>query len=423
MNKQKIISLAFFVVTFAPTVNAQQITVSNGLPADRRDELIVISRKLVTSKLTTLKESEYIRLSDAQGKDQILQFDDLDRDGKWDEVVFLCNFKPLENAVFHIRAVKKVAKKTGLNRAHVRQRRKNADDKFGVQLLIDSVPRGQLSTDFSKHALPPLLTEGPAWENDKVGFRIYMDVRNIKDIWGKLTPNMVLDTVGTDPNVIYHHLDSWGMDILAVGKSLGAGSLALRLQQQNGIDTLVRLGGKNMGEIRYQQIADGPVRAVFKLIYPQWNVLPYLAPTHLEEEISIWGGQYFYQSKVTLTHAPDAASLVSGIVNLKSKTSYLFKDAQATALYTYDVQSENNDALGLAIMTTNKVKTTGVTPNECSDVLNTYTIDFLLSGNEPIVTRFYASWSLSDKRFKDLAGYKKYIKEELSKQNNPIIIQ
>ena len=31
-------------------------------------------------------------------------------------------------------------------------------------------------------------TDGPSWENDKVGFRHYLDGRNSKDVFGKKTP-------------------------------------------------------------------------------------------------------------------------------------------------------------------------------------------------------------------------------------------
>ena len=36
-------------------------------------------------------------------------------------------------------------------------------------------------------------------------------------------------------------------------------------------------------------------------------------PLQVKEEISIWGGQYFYDSKVTFKSAPLDAKLVTGI--------------------------------------------------------------------------------------------------------------
>src|SRR5690606_39104936 len=117
------------------------------------------------------------------------------------------------------------------------------------------------------------------------------------------TSAMVLDYVGANPGNSYHKLSDWGMDILIVGKSLSAGGLAVNVPLQ-GRDTLVRLGGANMGKIIYEKVADGPVRAIFRMHYPEWNILGDGKLASLTEEISIWGGQYFFESKVTLKGAP-----------------------------------------------------------------------------------------------------------------------
>jgi len=80
-------------------------------------------------------------------------------------------------------------------------------------------------------SLPPQYTdhseyiryEGPGIESDKVGYRIYLDWRNGFDTFGKKTNEMVLQDVGQDGYASYHEMADWGMDILKVGLSLGAG--------------------------------------------------------------------------------------------------------------------------------------------------------------------------------------------------------
>ncbi|MCX2678396.1 DUF4861 family protein [Galbibacter sp. EGI 63066] len=67
--------------------------------------------------------------------------------------------------------------------------------------------------------------EGPGWESDKVGYRLYLDWRNAIDIFGKKTDDMVLPNVGQDNFDSYHEMSDWGMDILKAGKSLGIGSI------------------------------------------------------------------------------------------------------------------------------------------------------------------------------------------------------
>jgi Domain of unknown function (DUF4861) len=305
--------------------------------------------------------------------------------------------------------------------AHVRQKHKNADNTFGDDLSVDSIPAGQPATDFSKDPLPPFLTEGPAWENDKVGFRIYFDVRNGKDIWGKTTTRMVLDEVGADTAKNYHALADWGMDILKVGKSLGAGSLALLVKDANGKDTLVRLGGTNMGPVVYRKIADGPVRAVFSLQYPSWKVLDNASPVALTETISIWGGQYFYESKVNVTGAPADARLVTGIVNLVSHEAKNIDTAGFKVLYTYDAQSENKDNLGMAIQTAQQDFNSFITtPNANTDIQNTYGVALNIK-NGPAVYRFYAGWQPSDPQFTSEAAFRDFLTQEI-KRSMPIKI-
>lgn len=67
--------------------------------------------------------------------------------------------------------------------------------------------------------------EGPGWESDRVAYRLYLDGRNAVDIFGKRTPELVLAGVGRGED--YHAMADWGMDILKVGNSLGAGGFGV----------------------------------------------------------------------------------------------------------------------------------------------------------------------------------------------------
>ena len=67
--------------------------------------------------------------------------------------------------------------------------------------------------------------EGPGWESNKIGYRLYLDWRNVIDLFGKVTDTLVLPQVGQDGYESYHHMSNWGMDILNAGKSLGIGAI------------------------------------------------------------------------------------------------------------------------------------------------------------------------------------------------------
>lgn len=379
------------------------------------DQLIVLKRAAIEEQTGPIAAGKYITIKKSTGVPMVIQFDDLNGDGQWDEAAFLYSFAPNEKVTFKPELSGSPATIKAMVRAHIRQMKKNADNTFGpVALDKDTMPVNALPTDFSKVALPPYLTEGPAWENDKVGFRLYFDVRNGKDIWGKTTERMVLDEVGTDTAKNYHHQADWGMDVLKVGASLGAGSLALQVPLANGKDTLVRLGGKNIEQVTYEKVADGPVRAICRLKYSNWKVAEGIEPVTVIEEIHIWGGQYFYESHVTVTGAPKGAQLVTGIVNLHSNAVHELNAGNFKGIFTYDVQSENKDKLGMAIvMPKAQVAGTATTPNANTDIQNTYIIKASLKNNEPVVYRFYAGWEKSDSRFTSAEGFEQFLKKDM----------
>jgi hypothetical protein len=68
--------------------------------------------------------------------------------------------------------------------------------------------------------------EGPGWESDKVAYRLYLDERNVPDIFGKKQPGAVLPKIGMGKDD-YHEMADWGMDIFKVNQSLGMGGIGV----------------------------------------------------------------------------------------------------------------------------------------------------------------------------------------------------
>lgn len=381
------------------------------------DQLIVFTRAEIETQTGPIAKGKYITFKKPTGIPLVIQFDDLDGDGRWDEAAFLYDLDANQKVTFKPEITDAPATVKAVVRAHVRHIKKNADDTFGAALDVDTMPVNAQPTDFSKVALPPYLTEGPAWENDKVGFRLYFDVRNGKDIWGKRTTQMVLDEVGKDTAKNYHQLADWGMDILKVGASLGAGSLALQFKLDNGEDTLVRLGGKNMEQVTYEKVADGPVRAICRIKYANWKVAAGMEPVTVVEEFHIWGGQYFYESRVTVTNAPKDALLVTGIVNLynSSLTHYDDTEHKFKSIYTYGVQSENKDNLGMAIaMPASQFEGYGIGALTNSDIKNTNLIRAHITKDQPVRFRFYAAWERSDNCFTSREKFEEFITNDVN---------
>jgi len=396
------------------------ITVTNPAAITRTDELVVLSRAFLQQKLGVLATGKYIQVK-YSNTPQVVQFDDLDGDGVWDEACLLHTFLPSEKVVFAVVASDDPAAIKVRVRAHTRQMHKLPDNSFGPSVVKDTMPYNNPPTDFSKQKLPPYLTEGPGWENDKVGFRKYFDTRNANDLWGKVTRNMVLDEVGVHPEVIYHNFNpDWGMDILKVGGSLGAGGLALQFRD-NGKDTLVRFG-RNVGRTIYTELANGPVRAMFTLQYQGWKI-GNNKPIDVEEQISIWGGQYFFENKVTIKEAPVDARLVTGLNDFFVAQADTLR-TPIPVLYTYGIQSENKDNLGMAILVpAQHFAGYGKTPDANTDVSNTFTIAQHVTNNHLLSYRFMACWEKSDPQFATKKGFEAFLQNEAFKAAKPLEIK
>ena len=102
--------------------------------------------------------------------------------------------------------------------------------------------------------------EGPGWESQMVGYRLYLDGRNAIDVFGKKTTDMVLKQVGRGDD--YHQMQPWGMDILKVGASLGGGGFGvLEDGEARQIGPAIQFSAKIL--------RNGPQRAIVEVIHRQ----------------------------------------------------------------------------------------------------------------------------------------------------------
>ncbi len=419
----KILSLSILMLVASLKIYAQQsikATLQNTINIERRDEAIVITRKALEKKSGKIPAGKGIIIKKSSGEILPSQLDELDQDGKWDEVVFLLSFQANEKILVSADFVDVKQLPAFAKRTQARMAKFNGE-KFEV-VTNETMPKGHKQTDFSVTQMPLYQTEGATWENDKVGFRMYFDPRNGKDIFGKTSEKMLLQEVGL-PGGDYHKKAEWGMDILKVGSSLGAGAVALVVKSKKGQDSLIRLG-TNVEQTSYQLIADGPVRSVFKLSYKNWRVSP-TAAYQVSEQISITAGKFFYESNVSLAGV-GKPSLAAGIVNLHNTKKHLTYNSESYHyLATHDKQSENNDVLGMAIVCNKAAfEADGETPKSGDKkILSTNYVKLKTADQKSFSFRFYACWEATDSRFADSTYFEDFLKTELSKFDNPITIQ
>jgi hypothetical protein len=276
---------------------------------------------------------------------------------------------------------------------------------------IDTVSRVQtIDTQVTQKVFQ---LEGPVWENDKVGFRNYFDLRNGMDIFGKRVTGMVLDTIGLGGN--YHALNPWGMDVLKVGNSLGAGSIGLEINGK-----LYRVGDNGHG--KFERVYEGPLKSEFRFDFDDWQADG--SVIRLTQYISITAGQYAFASDVYSDNKNPSLTLVAGIVNKMSNALYHEQVSPRHMLIaTHDKQSENNAYLGMAILVpASQYIEYAEAPETGDGITETYYAKIKLTLDAPSKFYFYAGWETTNPEFGEMAAFISMVKRDAVRFENPVEI-
>lgn len=372
--------LSLFLTTiFSCSSELESVTIQN------QEDFSLGSKSIVIDKIEFPEKTGLIPLLlSPDGVPIPQQFDDIDGDGKWDELAFQLDFMALELKQLNYKWISEnelpqFEMRTGAYLGYSAQR----DGEF-VSLTYHERPQGHVaqSTPFLYQF------EGPSWESDLVAFRSYFDSRNGKDIFGKTRPGVFADDIGKGEK--YHELQDWGMDILKVGKSLGAGALALDYQ-----DSLYRLSQTE--KAAFKIVAKGPVRSIIQLAYDNWDVNG--ENYDLIETITIWAGKRSYESFVDLKGGNHEVRIVTGIVNLKKVSMSEATTKESKVMYTHGVQSENQDALGMGLIVSNNHFLKFGRASDIGDgITNTYTA-YLNKAAGGYRYHFYVGWEKENEDF------------------------
>jgi rhamnogalacturonyl hydrolase YesR len=230
------------------------------------------------------------------------QLIDTDGDGTPDTLLFVADFAAAQQREFTIEhgGAAAVAKRT---QAEVSIREGGEWDgktyKGGTFVNVDAVDPPEQYTDHSGY----IRYEGPGIESDKVGYRVYLDWRNGFDIFGKLTPDMVLQNVGQDGYQSYHEPAAWGMDILKVGDAVGIGGYGFWDGEK-----IIRVSDTQNRAVTI--LENGGLYSAFRIDYTGWQADDY--QTDLAATLSMTAGSRLVRAQ--LSAAPDFPNLAVGIV-------------------------------------------------------------------------------------------------------------
>lgn len=346
-----------------------------------------------------------------EGKEVPAQLVDRDGDGSWDELFFVSDFKAGEKKSFSVEWVKDPPKYEV--RTSVR---------FGVRDALEAIVEPRLKDTFYPHELPgvngyqPYQTDGPSWENDKVGFRHYLDGRNSKDVFGKKVSHMSPDHVGISEDGVtednYHVMEEWGRDILSVGNSLGIGGVSLEI----GGERLRRLGivegdpKGNVDSTLFSILDEGPVYSRIQFDYRGWRPLDEDRRYDLTETVEIWPGFHGYKNTVHLKNPKGDEVALVGLVNSRTEKplKVIFENEEWLVLGTHDKQTyEKEWYLGLALVLPKSAFISTLKAPEKGRISTSYLAK--MKADKPFSYYAMACWELRDPEFTKEEYFEKYL--------------
>jgi unsaturated chondroitin disaccharide hydrolase len=250
------------------------------------------------------------------------QVDDLDGDGKGDELAFQIDLAPHQTRIVTV---------------------SYGDQEHIWRLRNDYVQR--TTALFSRKI------EGLGWESERVAFRVYFDSRNAIDLYGKRRPTLQL-AMYASPDYTYHEESPEGRDIYKVGDAIGIGSVAGFVDGK-----VVKVA--EVKDRKWRIVASGPVRTIVELEYDGWNAGGRIID--LRSRITQWAGERGF-THVIFAKSADDFEFVTGLpakTGIEPVTSE--KDSPATWQATWGEQVVAPGAtateaipgqqLGLAIVT------------------------------------------------------------------------
>jgi hypothetical protein len=262
-----------------------------------------------------------------------------------------------------------------------------------------NVQKLQLAPEHTDHSFD-IRYEGPGWESNKIGYRLYLDWRNAIDIFGKKTEAIILPKVGQDGFDSYHEMQDWGSDILKAGKGIGIGSIDRYLNNERlhfyAVDSTIAT------------VDNGAKSSTVKVQYKGWKTAS--DKINFTSELTIKPNQRYTQHTIYSSKAIEG--ICTGIVKQKNtellkKVSYNKKWAY---LATYGTQSLVPDRLGMAIFY--ETKTVG-------EMVDT-DLDYLLlfkPTSQKVIFYFLGAWEQEPNGIKTKEEFVNYLDEKLKVLN------
>lgn len=386
-----------------------KITIKNSLNSARVDAVIKIPIEKLTAKALGLLFNSFSVLD---GKKEIPYQLEM-KGNKVDAVYLLMDFKPKEIKKLKFVYGETYTKNNFKSRTYAELAVLKSSRFDGKRLhgtKFENVTGTKVPSNHIDHD-GLFKYEGPGWESDKIGYRMYLDWRNATDIFGKKVDRIVLDKVGVtdtiaDNNESFHTMQEWGMDIFKVGSSLGVGSFGM---WADGKVNMVSKTDSTTCKISM----NGPLRSEIITNYSGWAVNN--NKYNLESSLSINAGSRLTKSMLKVSG--NAANLVTGLAKYAG-TNFIKGNSKKGWNYIalYGHQSLAGDNLGIVIFYRNK-DLIELTEDALSYIVK------LKPVSGAVEYYFGAAWENELNGIKNEKEFIKYLNAVVLDLNNPLIVE
>ncbi|MBQ1582373.1 MAG: DUF4861 domain-containing protein [Prevotella sp.] len=328
------------VLLFACQANAQvtiQLQLTNPTKMERTDAPVVVN----------LSEYNDVRsaMVTIDGVEQPCQLDDLDQDGRFDELAFVTDFtkKQKKDAIvtlFNNGEPRQYAPRTYAEMVmrNSKVKEKNKHDIYISSITVDKETANSNSYNILHH-------HGVAFESELIALRIYLDQRQTLDLYGKFHEGLELKETQFYTSDEQKQ-QGYGDDVLWVGNTFGLGAM-------RGWDGTAPTLLSDYQRRTQRILATGPVRTIVEVKDDGWRVTPTALPVNMTIRYTLYGGHRDIDVDVTFNRNVPDLQFSTGIINVKNSEEFSDKDGLRACWGTdwpaTDTLKWKRETVGLAI--------------------------------------------------------------------------
>ena len=245
------------------------------------------------------------------GREIPCQLDDIDQDGRFDELCFITDVAGNVSKKFTVTLYEEGEPRSYQPQVYVEMLLSNKKVK---QSNKQDLYISQLTVDNGTNPYWTLHHHGAAFENDMVAYRIYFDHRQTVDIYGKYERRLELKETQFYPDE-QQKAARYGDDVLWVGSTLGLGTLR---GWDGGKPTMLTDVDKRSQRI----ISRGPIRTIVEVKDKGWTPQPGDKPIDMTALYTLYAGRRECSVDVKFSKPAAGYLLSTGFINVKNSTEY-----------------------------------------------------------------------------------------------------